>query len=448
MTHEQQLRDLLEDAVPEPPDLTTAGPGARDRWRRNSRRRIGAVVAVTAVIAVGVPALRSTDARHESGPQVSDTRLGPARPACQDVLNHDRALGYLVDTRAVDSATATTWLKAIHSSVDPGSVAGSQAVNVCLFYDKANTYRVLTSIPGRGSVAVSEGKFGSDAGPLAAMLTLDRLWTGGASTTGAPFTCPSDSGAGAADVSTTLPSGATGALLCYGAGTLYSPTGVLSPADSDRLVSLIDASKLDYTPPNAACGGNPDFREYAVVFRYPTGTRVVRMEECRGLAVGPFTRDMTASLDLRMERMLLAQGSSTEQPPTCRPDAVQHPSGPGDVRQIVAARFCPAGPDRRPYLLSYDQLHMLRRWGHLVYGGAETEPEGKCAAPSYGRPHLELRDAWGNAFTMTVVKCVAYGHRRYLGGVLTSGASPRLAFPLSEVTLRFSGFLGGLRLQR
>jgi hypothetical protein len=425
VTDEQRLHDRLEAAVSLPPDLADGGPRARERWRRNRRRRVGAVVAVAAVVAVGVPALRLVDTRHDTAPTISGTIegtiQGTGHAACRGVGSGHHDLGDLVDTRVVDSPTATAWLRAVHSSADVGAVAGGRAVDVCLFYGSPGVYTVVAGVPGRSPVVVSRGRFLGTSAPITAMQTLDELWSGGATTSDAPFACPSSTAPVDETVSNALPSGSTGALLCYTDGTnLYSPREILSLDDSDRLVTLVDAAKISYTPPNAACGGIAGFRDYSIVFRYPTGTRVVRDEECRGLAIGSYTRQAPHDLDVRLER-LLPHGLAADLPPCPPPDS--GPSGVGDIRHLVAVRSCTAGDDTGQ-VLSGHRLRSVQRWGAAQFAGS-TEPNGACVRPAEGWPHLTLVDTWGNAFTATV-EC-----QRHLVSVLADAPGHPAFYPVS-----------------
>jgi hypothetical protein len=152
---------------------------------------------------------------------------------------------------------------------------------------------------------------------------------------------------------------------------------------------------------------------------------------CRGTAIGAFTRDSVPDLDLEMEQMLLNQGTAREAPLACRPDASNRPDGVGDVRHVLAARYCASGAAGSGQVLEGAQLRMLREWGHRLMSGT-TEPEGRCRPPAAGRPRLQLADAWGNTFTMTIVTCLAYGQERYLGAVIAPGDPHRVTYPLSE----------------
>lgn len=201
------------------------------------------------------------------------------------------------------------------------------------------------------------------------------------------------------------------------------PRGVLSLDYSDRLVNTIDKAPLDYVAPNVACGGIPDFRSYSIVFRYPSGTRTATQEECRGLALGPFTRGASDALDRQFEQLLLTEsGGLAGDPPSC-PSPAAGPEGVGDVRHIVAARYCASG-DRVGSLLTGRRLAAVRRWGAGLEPGT-TQPEGACSPPRAGRPHLTFYDAWGNSFTATV-QCT----RNYVA-VRGDDAHHRVFYPLS-----------------
>jgi len=231
------------------------------------------------------------------------------------------------------------------------------------------------------------------------MTKLDTLAKGGAATTGAPFRCPTPGSAPARDVTNDLPSGATGALLCYDLPYFYSPRRVLESTDLDALLLAVDRAPITYVAPNVTCSGN-GMPTYTLVLRYPSGTRAVSMEECRGLALGPYTRNAPTDLDRQFERALVATGLPLSQdPPTCSGPDGTPPRGTGDLRHVVAARYCPPGSSGRA--LTSAQLTRLQRWGSSLEA-ASTEPEGPCSPPAVGWPHLALTDAWGNRFTMTI----------------------------------------------
>ena len=161
------------------------------------------------------------------------------------------------------------------------------------------------------------------------------------------------------------------------------------------------------------------------MFRYPTGTRTVSMEECRGLAVGPYTRDASDDLDRQFEQALVAKGIPLSQdPPTCSVPDGNPPRGIGDLRHVVAARYCPPGSPGRA--LTPAQLARLQRWGSSLEA-ASTQPEGRCSPPTAGWPHLALTDTWGNRFTMTV-ECQG---RRYLASRMPDG-SDQITYPLGD----------------
>jgi hypothetical protein len=391
---EQQMRDALEAAVPQPPRMPDRGSDARRRARYARHRRFALATAAATALVVGVPVARAL--HHDTSDQVISSVVthGLGAPACRELSGV--LPGHLADHRSVDGPTVRAWLNRVGSSSDPGSVVTGQAT-VCVFTART-AWGIAVTQPDRHPVVVERDT--DYPSVVRAMTALDRLTTGGATTTDAPFACPRSQDPGPQDLSNFLPSGATGVLLCYGDATLYSPRDILGSPGVDALVLAVDRSPLAYVAPNIVCGGITGFRTYSLVFRYPSGTRTVSMEECRGLAIGAFTREAPSDLDRRLEHWLLDSGALLTDPPTC-PLPGTAPSGVGDVRHLVAARWCPAGPPGSGTLLAGRDLRDLQRWGRGVIPGT-TGPDGACQEPSVGWPRLALTDDWGNAFTATV----------------------------------------------
>lgn len=419
MNDEQSLRDALESLVPDPPRTLEWGPASRGLARRTRVRRVGAAVAVVVVAALAVPVVRSLST-VPNDPVVSGTVHGTGPTACRR-LDHRNGLGTSVDTRVVDGATAAAWLRTTGDAGVAQQVADEPAVTVCVM-GRALTFFVVVARAGDRAVVVHRGAYPS---LVDVMTKLDTLAKGGAATTAAPFRCPAPGSATAQNVGSYLPSGATGALLCYDTSTLYSPREILDSTDLDALVLAVDRAPITYVGPHVACGGNPGFRPYSLVLRYPSGTRTVSMEECRGLALGRYTRDASTELDRQFEKALIARGIPDVQgPPRCSVPGTDSPRGTGDLRHLVAARYCPPGSSGQA--LSASQLSRLQRWGSSLEP-ATTQPEGSCSPPAAGWPHLALTDAWGNSFTMTV-ECRG---RRYPAIRMPDG-SGHLTYPLGD----------------
>lgn len=359
-------------------------------------------------------------------PQVPDV-AGQGLAGCQGLHGH-LGLGSAIDERTVDGVTAAAWVGRItgylggRSPVDAAQVSGAAAVTVCVMTHGPGQSLVVLA-PGLEPVVYPQGgSFLTDA----LMKPLDQLWHGGAATTDAPFRCPATSTRSVTDVSTSLPTGATAALLCLDGGTLYTPHQVLTTG-VDQLVEAIDARPIVYSDRTSTCSLGPGSYDVTLVFEYPTGTRTVSQEACRGLALGPFTRANSGQLDLPFLTMLqhqLGKASGVATPPPCQPPSLDKPTGVGDLRHLVAARYCPSGDGGRGQILTGRRLRTLREWGAGVEG-ATTEPEGPCARPAGGWPHLSLSDAWGNSFTMTV-EC-----QRPVPAVRSDDTRPRVLYPLS-----------------
>lgn len=311
MTDEQRLRAALQDAVPEPPPHTGRGASARLRARRNRRRRLVAAGAVVLVLAAAVPLVHALDTGDTDHQALSGAVTGQGSAACKQ-LDGRNGLGSSVDSRTVNGSTAATWLRSTHSSIDPGLFSPADSVTVCVMYTTL-TYAVVVVGPGHRPLLDSKGDYRAVG---AVMQPLDQLSKSGAPTTDAPFTCSRRSTDHPVAVSSALPSGAVAARLCYRGGTMFTPRQVLTTS-VDSLVRAIDRSPIVYKLPNISCGGSPDSYDYTMVFEYPSGTRTIHEETCRGIAIGPFTRDVPApALDQRYLALLQQQTDTSTQGPS------------------------------------------------------------------------------------------------------------------------------------
>jgi hypothetical protein len=109
------------------------------------------------------------------------------------------------------------------------------------------------------------------------------------------------------------------------------------------------------------------------------------------------------------------------------------------VRHLLAARYCGSG-DPTGHLLTGAALAAVQQWGAGQQPGT-TEPEGACAPPTAGSPHLAFYDVWGNAFTATVV-C-----SRNLVAIRTDEQDHRVFYPISLDGRAFQHLLRQLTLQ-
>lgn len=450
MTDQQRLRDALGAAVPEPPRTGQWGTDSRHQARRTRRRRIGAVLVAAVVVALAVPGVHSL-AHHPPEPAGRPIH-GTGESACQQLTGPRRHGPYLDDVRVVSGTIAAAWLRslgsAVGSKVDSDAYAEAHTVTVCVLHTREPATLVYLSRPGEPAQMVSRGGYADRQGPRSTMLALDRLDTGGAPTTDAPFTCGAAKTAQEPDVTASLPLGATAARICSDGG-FYTPRQVLTEGVAD-LVQAVNRAPLSYSPPNYLCSPYAGAYTYTIVFDYPSGTRSVTWEPCRGMELGRFTRGGPMRLDRTFMTKLEEQHGAALQPgaaPECSASTSNRPAGVGDVREIVAARYCASGTDKSGSVLQEGQLRTLRTWGHGLMAGS-TEPEGRCAPPAEGRARLQLADAWGNAFTMIVVRCMAYGHERYLGAVNDPGAPHRVTYPVTGMSdIGFTRLLRQLTLQ-
>jgi hypothetical protein len=427
MNDHERLRGALQAAVPDPPVESWQGGVARARASRHRRRKLLTAATLVVVATVVTPIALAT---RSTGPEPSHVSThvptGQGLAACRG-LDRDLGLGTPIDVRTVDGRTAAEWLRQTTGDpvqgppIDPSQVSGDPTVTVCVTSSKS-IYRVVVIRPGARPVVDAKGDYRSIG---AVMQPLDELWKGGAETTDAPFSCPGRSTKPTYGVSTSLPNGALGARICFDGDSFYQPRQVLT-SGLDDLVRAIDDSPLVYTEPNVECTGTPMSYDYTIVFEYPSGTRAVTQQTCRGLALGPYTREgPTGELDKTFLSLLQRQeaASAPTLSPPC-PEPSDSPEGTGDLRHVVVARYCAAGSTGPGQVLTQAQLSVLDRWSNELFPGSTTI-EGKCDRPAAGWPHLSLGDAWGNRFTMTV----ACTHR--LHPVVLSADGKRLTYPTS-----------------
>jgi hypothetical protein len=445
MSDEQDLRDALRSAIPEPPDHVTSGLRAREQRRRNMRRRIGAVAVAAAAVALAV-SLNTALRTDRSGPALPVLGQGGGMTACHRLDGKDH-LGTALDSRVVDGQTASTWLNGVAPSLESSPYDAASQVTICLMQAHIAGYTVLVQAPGLPTQVVMRGGYVPKGGVVGAMLALDRLWKGGSQTVEASFTCAGARHDHERDVSTTLPDGAIAARICFDDGSVSPPQPLTTGVDD--LVDEINASSVYYSPPDFTCSPPPGLQDYWIQFQYKSGTRTVEEQVCRGLAVGPYTRGGGSIDDLQqtfLSRLAsqVRDGSGPVSAPACRPFTSNRPIGVGDVRELVAARYCASGTTGAGQVLRSTRFRTLRGWGHQLMGGVRTEPEGRCPPPIAGRPRLELVDAWGDTFTMTVVECDFHGTLREYPAVRSSGHRHPITFPLSERTNELTALLLGL----
>ncbi len=414
---EQEMRDALEAAVAEPPPSPGRGAAARGRAGTMRRQRItvaAAVVLVVAAASAGLWAIRQPD----PGPTVT----GSGAPACRQLAREVHA-GRVDDSQVVDGGTVATWLAGLSTDVDPSRYRDEPRVTVCL---TAARVAYATYIIGQGGAfdRVTQGGFNGKHGALATMRALDALRTDGRATSDAPFSCPAASTPQDLGVSSTLPSGAVAARLCSD-GDFYTPSLALT-SGVDELIRDINDARLGYTPPNFNCSPYAGAYDYTMVFRYPAGTRTVTYDPCRGMELGQFTRGVPLTLDQTFLSLLAQQVGSASgpvTPPPCPGSRSDGPEGVGDLRHVVAGRFCPASAGGNA-ALSPPQLGLLHRWGRSLNAG-ESVPENSCPVPPSGWPRLTLADAWGSTFTLVLEGC----GRRVYPSVVNPGDHGRVSHP-------------------
>jgi hypothetical protein len=335
-----------------------------------------------------------------------------------------------VDSRVVDGATASAWLARVAAHIDASAYRNNTRVTACLTSVRNISYLQVIGTTGPPVEVVHGALYPAKYGGLIGDMTLlDRLWKGGKSTTDAPFTCAGSRTERYRDVTTTLPAGATAARICFD-GEFFQPSQTLTQ-DVDTLVNEVNAAPIEYVSPDFNCSGAEGDYGFTIVFRYPSGTRSVSEETCRGLALGAYTRAARVKLDPLYLSLLARQvgaGPGSTAAPPCRTSRSDRPEGVGDIRNIIAARYCPSragGPGRA---LDGSQLRQLRSWGRS-YLGATTEPDhpaGRCSRPAAGWPELSLADAWGDRFTVVLVGCSP----RLFPGAVNWGAPDKVIYPL------------------
>lgn len=421
MTDQQRLRDALHAAVPDPPEDPGRGSVARGRARagRRVRRSVaGAAVVVVAVAGVGI----LTERQHDSGQTASATGV----VACRHLVRAEHAGNY-VDSRVVDGPTAAAWLSSIRTEVDPAPYRDDDRVTVCLTFRLRSYATYVVGHSGREE-RVTTGSYVGQGGAQQVMQNLDRRVTGGRATTDGPFSCSGSRTERFPDVAISLPEGATAARICYRGG-YFTPPQVLTHG-VDSLVRAVNAAPISYVAPNVNCSG-AGAPEFTLVFRYPSGTRSVAEETCRGLALGQYTRASRTDLEQEFMSLLLQQvgvpPGSVLAPP-CPTSTTDRPAGVGDLRNVVTARYCPTTSASSGRMLTLEQLAQLRQWGHSLEFAASTEPENTCSRPTTGWPRLALADAWGNRFTVVLVGC---GLRMFPAAV-NWGATHKVTYPLGN----------------
>jgi hypothetical protein len=414
VTDEQRLREELQSAVPDPPDQSGRGDAARARSRADRRRREALTGGLVVALLLATTTVWATH-RPDRVPPV--TGSGPA--VCHRFAATGKGARY-VDSRQVDGVTAAAWLRSVAPNVDAAAFRDDRRVTVCV--TRTGLVPSVWVIGDTGHlVLIPRG----DLVIPSAMTILDRLWTGGASTTDAPFTCDGPPTRRYPDVTSTLPSGATAARICFD-GLFFTPPQVLLHG-VDSLVAAVNAAPIGYVSPDSNCSVAEGDYGYRIVFRYPSGTRSVSVEPCRGLEVGLVTRP-SGHLDLSFMSLLRKQvgstGTSATAPP-CPASASDRPAGVGDIRNVVAARYCttPGGAGR---VLTAGELRFLRSWGR-GWLGAGTEPDNVCPRPPAGWPRVSLTDAWGDRFSLVLVGCAT----RPFPAVVDVGAPQRVSYPLS-----------------
>jgi hypothetical protein len=371
-----------------------------------------------------------TTLHGDTGPTVS----GTGAAACR-ALVHQVAVGTTpVDNRVVDGHTAARWLGEIPTPVNPSHYRDDRQVTVCVT-SRRTTW--ATYVVGSGHVEqVTVGGYNQGTSNLASVMSkLDRLRGGGAPTTDAGFSCSGPPTERYPDVTLDLPLGAVAAKICFDS-PFYTPEQVLT-RHVDRLVAAVNATPIGYAVPNLNCSVAGGDYGYSLVFQYPDGTRKATAETCRGLIVGQVAR-AGQELDRTFTHMLERQVLSTQTfhpAPVCTASPHSRPTGVGDVRHLVGFRYCvPLTSGTGPGL---DGLEMerIQQWGS-GFLGATTAPEGRCTPPRDGLPYLSLRDAWGNAFTMTVTSC---GRRQY--PAVLAPDDRRVLYPLGEAGPSIDGLL-------
>jgi hypothetical protein len=273
----------------------------------------------------------------------------------------------------------------------------------------------------------------------------------------AAFRCPgphSDAhGDGGSD---TLPTGATGALLCRreNHSPWTSPRGVLT-TDLDRVVAVVDRQRVHDPASNVGCGG-VGAPAWTMVLRYPTGTRTISGDNggCWDLLVGATRRFGSRRVYAAYLRALLRQRDAAG-PPAVRPKAppcpvrrspadpalfLGAPSPAARSSDVVSGTWCVLhGREWRPVrTATRAQLAVLRHDIRTSAGRRQHDvPDDRCAGlPPSTSTLLAGRDAWGDVLEVDVT-CDAYR--------LTTPPHPRAEFvQMLPATARL---LAGLRAQ-
>lgn len=429
MTDEQRLRDALHAAVPDTPVELSRGAMARGRAlaRRRARQTVACGVVMAFLVAgAGIWTIN----RQDPGPVVT----GSGGAACRQLVRVENA-GDPVDNRVVPGATAARWIGEISADIDPAPYLDDHLVTVCLTAHRV-TYAIYVLGDDGRAEQVTVGNYNQGPGNAASeMAKLDRLRTGGAPLTDAAFSCTGPPTERYPDVTLDLPQSATGVKICFDS-PFYTPRQVLTQ-HVDRLVAAVNATRIGYSSPNFNCSPAEGDYGYSLVFRYPDGTRRATVETCRGLMVGQVSR-ASDELDHTFTRMLERQVLSTQTfhpAPLCTSSPQSRPTGVGDVRRLVAFRYCTPHTSGTGTSLGGPGMALAQQWGS-GFLGATTEPEGRCNRPRDGLPYLSLRDAWGNAFTMTVEAC---GRRQYPAIVAPDGR--HVIYPLGDGGPSIDGLL-------
>jgi hypothetical protein len=439
MTDQQRLRDALASAVPDPPDEPARGASARGRARA-TRRRQTIVAGGIAVAVVAASAGFWNVSRHDAAPPVT----GTGRDACRQLL-HDEPGGRYIDSRIVDGTIAAAWLGQVAPDVDSEQYRDDHRVTICLV-SRSPVYATFIVDETGHHDRVTSGGFQGPGGAEQAMAELDRLTTSGRATTDEPFACPVPSPQQHQDVTPSLPTGATAAKICFD-GEFFTPRATLTQ-NVDTLVRAVNAAPIEYVLPHFNCSGAEGDYDFTLVFRYPSGTRHVSEETCVGLVLGRFTRAPRVSLDPLYRSLLVKQIGTGEGPPfapPCTKVLADRPQGVGDIREIIAARYCPTRTGGAGTVLTVGQIRQLRTWGR-IYLGATTQPDNptrKCTRPATGWPRLSLADAWGNYFTVVLVGC----GRRIFPEAVDWGARDKVIYPLGYEEHTLARLAQGLALE-
>lgn len=413
---EQRLHDALHAVVPPPPAAPARAREARVLSGRLRRRRWATGAALVVVAALAVPTVRAlVPDSHRPEVLAGVVPTGQGAPACHQLDR--KGVGGVLDSDVLDVATASAWLRSIHSPL--AGDLGAGPVTACVTYaHHFRDFSVVVLRHHRPAVVVAQGDYQV---MRAAMLRLNDALLGVApSVVDAPYRCP-DAGADtntALPGSGTLPTGATAVRVCWDG--FYTPTQSLT-SGVDEIVRAINARPLLYSRGSTCAGGLA--QSYMLVFRYPHGTRTIAADSCGWFEAGPVQRqDASPSMGDQVLRRLATQEAEqgTTTPPPC-PGHTDAPSGLGDLTHVVAARYCSAGSTGNGQALTQAQLQALTEWGGNAMAVGTTAVEGPCHRPANGWPHLALADAWHNAFTVTV-KCTA--DPRYLVSTTPPGAHP------------------------